>query len=118
MGEELSCSFCGRMKTKTEVLIAGLDAHICDQCVEQANGIIINESKNNETTKPSFNLESPIKIKSYLDNSLIYLKGSIPGSKNSQVFLRESIKDVRRKTIQEKIDFKNKKAESAKGKKK
>ena len=57
-------------------------------------------------------------IKSDLDNSLIYLKGSIPGSKNSQVLLRESIKDVRRKTIQEKIDFKNKKAESAKGKKK
>ena len=71
MGEELSCSFCGRMKTQTEVLIAGLDAHICDQCVEQANGIIINESKNNETTKPSFNLESPVKIKSYLDQYVI-----------------------------------------------
>ncbi len=57
-------------------------------------------------------------IRSDLDNSLIYLKGSIPGSKNSQVLLRESIKNVRRKTIQEKIDFKSKKAESAKGKKK
>tara|TARA_X000000950_G_scaffold283592_1_gene384763 strand:- start:7368 stop:8591 length:1224 start_codon:yes stop_codon:yes gene_type:complete len=71
MSEELSCSFCGRIKTQTEVLIAGLDAHICDQCVEQANGIILNESKNGETTKPSFNLESPIKIKSYLDQYVI-----------------------------------------------
>jgi len=35
MAEELSCSFCGRIKTQTEVLIAGLDAHICDQCVDQ-----------------------------------------------------------------------------------
>ena len=67
MGEELSCSFCGKIKTQTEVLIAGLDAHICDQCVEQANTIILNESKNNESLKPSFNLEPPVKIKSYLD---------------------------------------------------
>jgi len=71
MGEELSCSFCGRLKTQTEVLIAGLDAHICDQCVEQANGIVLNESKSNENTKPSFNLESPVKIKSYLDQYVI-----------------------------------------------
>ena len=71
MGEELSCSFCGRIKTQTEVLIAGLDAHICDQCVEQANGIILNESKNEEDKKPSFNLESPVKIKSYLDQYVI-----------------------------------------------
>ena len=71
MGEELSCSFCGRMKTQTEVLIAGLDAHICDQCVEQANGIIINESKNTEASKSSLNLESPVKIKSYLDQYVI-----------------------------------------------
>ena len=71
MGEELSCSFCGRIKTQTEVLIAGLDAHICNQCVEQANGIILNESKNEEDKKPSFNLESPVKIKSYLDQYVI-----------------------------------------------
>ena len=71
MGEELSCSFCGRMKTQTEVLIAGLDAHICDQCVEQANGIILNESQNTEASKSSFNLESPVKIKSYLDQYVI-----------------------------------------------
>ena len=71
MGEELSCSFCGRIKTQTEVLIAGLDAHICDQCVEQANGIILNESKKNEEKNPPFNLESPVKIKSYLDQYVI-----------------------------------------------
>ena len=71
MGEELSCSFCGRIKTQTEVLIAGLDAHICDQCVDQANGIIQNESKSEEDKKPSLNLESPVKIKSYLDQYVI-----------------------------------------------
>ena len=57
-------------------------------------------------------------IKSDLENDLIYLKGSIPGAKNSTVILRESVKDVRRKTLIEKIDDKVKKAEAAKGKKK
>ena len=41
-------------------------------------------------------------IKSDLDNDLIYIKGSIPGSKNSTVYLRHSIKNVSRKTIFEK----------------
>jgi len=57
-------------------------------------------------------------IKSDLENSLIYLKGSIPGSKNSTVLLRESVKDVRRKTLAEKIEAKAKLAANAKGKKK
>ena len=35
--EELICSFCGRKKAETSLLIAGLDAHICDRCIEQAN---------------------------------------------------------------------------------
>ena len=57
-------------------------------------------------------------IKSDLENDLLYLKGSIPGSKNSTVLLRESIKDIKRKTILEKYEEKVKKMESAKGKKK
>ena len=56
-------------------------------------------------------------IKSDLDNDLLYLRGSIPGSKNSTVFLRESVKDVKRKTITEKFEAKQKKAEAKKGKK-
>ena len=38
-------------------------------------------------------------IRSDVENSLIYLKGSIPGSKNSTVFLRESVKNITKKTI-------------------
>jgi large subunit ribosomal protein L3 len=57
-------------------------------------------------------------VKSDLENSLIYLKGSIPGSKNSTVLLRQSIKDVRKKTLVEKIEAKTKAAEAKKGKKK
>ena len=51
-------------------------------------------------------------------NSLIYIRGSIPGSKNSTVLLRESVKDVRRKTLTEKIESKAKKLQAEKGKKK
>ena len=56
-------------------------------------------------------------VKSDLENSLIYLKGSIPGSKNSTVLLRQSVKDVRKKTLIEKIEAKSKAAEAKKGKK-
>ena len=56
-------------------------------------------------------------IKSDFENNLLYLKGSIPGSKNSTVFLRESIKNVTRKTLKEKYEAKVKAAASKKGKK-
>ena len=56
-------------------------------------------------------------IKSDLDNDLLYVRGSIPGSKNSTVFLRESVKNVTRKTVTEKYEAKLKKAQATKGKK-
>ena len=56
-------------------------------------------------------------VKSDLENNLLYLRGSIPGSKNTTVFLRGSVKNVTRKTITEKHDAKVKKAEAKKGKK-
>ena len=56
-------------------------------------------------------------IKSDIENNLIYLRGSIPGSKNTTVYLRESVKNITRKTVTEKHEAKVKKAESKKGKK-
>ena len=56
-------------------------------------------------------------VKSDLENNLLYLKGSIPGSKNSTVVLRESIKNVSKKTIKEKNEAKLKAAAAKKGKK-
>ena len=56
-------------------------------------------------------------IKSDMENSLIYIKGSIPGAKNSTVLLRESVKNISRKTIKEKHDAKIKATEAKKGKK-
>ena len=56
-------------------------------------------------------------IKSDLENNLLYLKGSIPGSKNSKVLIRESIKNITRKTLKEKYEAKIKEVNAKKGKK-
>jgi len=57
-------------------------------------------------------------IKSDMENNLIYLRGSIPGAKNSTVLIKESVKNVRRKTLSEKYEAKVKAAQAQKGKKK
>ncbi|NNM22930.1 MAG: ATP-dependent Clp protease ATP-binding subunit ClpX [Flavobacteriaceae bacterium] len=71
--EELECSFCGRKKAETNLLIAGLDAHICDRCIEQAHGIVVEEalhSTNTELTKEMM-LKKPKAIKEFLDDYII-----------------------------------------------
>ena len=47
--KDLVCSFCGLSKVQTNLLVAGQEAHICDSCIEQAYGIIIEESKKEES---------------------------------------------------------------------
>ena len=44
-------------------------------------------------------------IKTDIDNDLIYLKGSIPGSKNSKVLLKKAVKNIKKLTINEKIEI-------------
>ena len=56
-------------------------------------------------------------VRSDLENNLLYIKGSIPGSKNTTVFLRESVKNISRKTIKEKYEAKVKAETAKKGKK-
>ncbi|MEO9894012.1 ATP-dependent Clp protease ATP-binding subunit ClpX [Aurantibacter sp.] len=71
--ENLECSFCGRKKPETNLLIAGLDAHICDRCIEQAHGIVAEESKQSKTNDLSSELilKKPIEIKEFLDTFII-----------------------------------------------
>ncbi|MEJ6547842.1 MAG: ATP-dependent Clp protease ATP-binding subunit ClpX [Flavobacteriaceae bacterium] len=71
--ENLECSFCGRKKPETNLLIAGIDAHICDRCILQANGIVAEESKGANTQKLSdaLILKKPIEIKDFLDQFVI-----------------------------------------------
>ncbi|RLD27820.1 MAG: ATP-dependent Clp protease ATP-binding subunit ClpX [Bacteroidetes bacterium] len=71
--EELECSFCGKKKPETNLLIAGLDAHICDRCIEQAHGIVIEESKqiDNSDLSAELMLKKPQQIKAFLDQYVI-----------------------------------------------
>lgn len=71
--EELNCSFCGRTKPQTQLLIAGLDAHICDKCILQAHGIVKEETSDQKGDEIKFDIElhPPKKIKAFLDQYVI-----------------------------------------------
>jgi ATP-dependent Clp protease ATP-binding subunit ClpX len=71
--ENLECSFCGRKKAETDLLIAGMDAHICDKCIEQAHGIVEEEVSDTKTSGLSkdLTLKKPIEIKEFLDQYII-----------------------------------------------
>ncbi|OIP51921.1 MAG: ATP-dependent protease ATP-binding subunit ClpX [Flavobacteriaceae bacterium CG2_30_34_30] len=71
--ENLECSFCGRKKAETNLLIAGLDAHICDRCIEQAHGIVIEEATHTSKSILSSDLmlKKPKEINDFLNEYII-----------------------------------------------
>jgi len=73
MGDVSQCSFCGRPKTDAGLLIAGLDAHICESCIEQAHEIVLEESRQGggSSAAGEFELPKPKDIKAHLDQYVI-----------------------------------------------
>jgi len=71
--EVLDCSFCGRKKPETNLLIAGINAHICDRCIEQAHGIVLEELKTSGNSKLAADLvlKKPKEIRAFLDQYVI-----------------------------------------------
>ena len=71
--KDIKCSFCGSGKQDTLMLIAGLDAHICDKCVAQANQILAEELnvRKTKSTQTFETLLKPIEIKTHLDQYVI-----------------------------------------------
>jgi ATP-dependent Clp protease ATP-binding subunit ClpX len=71
--EVLECSFCGRKKPETNLLIAGITAHICDKCIEQAHGIVVEELKQtgNADLAADLILLKPKEIRAFLDDYVI-----------------------------------------------
>jgi len=71
--EILECSFCGRRKPETNLLIAGINSHICDRCIEQAHGIVLEELKQTGHSQLSDGLVlyKPKEIKAFLDQYVI-----------------------------------------------
>ncbi|MGV3460060.1 MAG: ATP-dependent Clp protease ATP-binding subunit ClpX [Flavobacterium sp.] len=72
--EVLECSFCGRKKPETNLLIAGISAHICDRCIEQAHGIVLEELKQSggaAVLSGELDLKKPKEIRAFLDQYVI-----------------------------------------------
>jgi ATP-dependent Clp protease ATP-binding subunit ClpX len=75
----VKCSFCGRSKNEVIMLIAGIDSHICDACIEQANNIVVSETGANTSNAHAskkkknklYNNYKPQDIKNYLDKYVI-----------------------------------------------
>ena len=70
--EEILCSFCGRAKSQTKLLIAGLDAHICDICISQADMILKDDEASKDASDFAVELKPPKEIKNFLKNSKSY----------------------------------------------
>jgi len=70
--EKEKCSFCGREKKDTNLLIAGISGHICDRCIEQANSIVQEEvKKKDDFDINQVQLLKPKEINKFLDQYVI-----------------------------------------------
>ncbi|SNC74532.1 ATP-dependent Clp protease ATP-binding subunit ClpX [Hymenobacter gelipurpurascens] len=69
---DITCSFCGKSKKDVSVMISGINAHICERCVGQAQQILNEENKIRANSKtPKFNLVKPREMKEYLDQYVV-----------------------------------------------
>lgn len=69
-----TCSFCGKPKNETKLLVSGLDANICENCVEQAQIIVNEELTKSDTGNFRFSLPKSVKpkdIAAFLDQYVI-----------------------------------------------
>ena len=69
---EEHCSFCGREKSETTILVSGLEAQICNYCIEQAKTILDEEMAGKfEIPDPETSILKPAEIKAFLDKYVI-----------------------------------------------
>ncbi|MGA0231406.1 MAG: ATP-dependent Clp protease ATP-binding subunit ClpX [Saprospiraceae bacterium] len=97
------CSFCGRDKKDTLLLIAGVEGHICEACVEQAYEIVDEELGSKDKKKSNYNFKlpsdvTPHKIKVFLD---AYIIGQDEAKKYLSVSVYNHYKRLNQKTTDE-----------------
>lgn len=93
------CSFCGRDKKDTELLIAGISAHICDSCIEQAFEILQEEKKrSNEFDFSQIKLVKPKEIFQFLNQYII-------GQDEAKKYLSVAVYNHYKRLIQHKKDI-------------
>ncbi len=97
------CSFCGRIKKETNLLVAGLEGHICDHCIEQAYSIMNEELGSRKSISfDTINLLKPSEIKSFLDQ---YVIGQEMAKKIISVAVYNHYKRLMQKPDAEDIDI-------------
>ena len=69
--DKVLCSFCGKDKQDTNILVAGTSAHICDLCIEQAHEIVKEDAADEVFIANDFTLLKPKEIKAHLDDFVI-----------------------------------------------
>ena len=70
--KEEHCSFCGRPRREANMLVAGIEAHICDYCIDQARDILREENTHTkQTIQKALKVPKPQEIKAYLDKFVI-----------------------------------------------
>ena len=71
--KNIKCSFCGRDQADINVMVSGLDGHICDHCTEQAHQVVKQElkAKGGKSSHFVLNLIKPSEIKKHLDEFVI-----------------------------------------------
>ncbi len=100
--EEILCSFCGRSKSQTKLLIAGLDAHICDICISQADMILKDDESSKDPSDFSVELKPPKEIKKFLD---LHVIGQEDAKKTLSVAVYNHYKRINQKHLQEEIEI-------------
>ncbi|AWM14012.1 ATP-dependent Clp protease ATP-binding subunit ClpX [Flavobacterium sp. NRK F10] len=102
--EVLECSFCGRKKPETNLLIAGINAHICDRCIEQAHGIVLEELKQSGKSDlmAELVLLKPKEIKTFLDE---YIIGQDQTKKVMSVAVYNHYKRLMQKQLDDEVEI-------------
>ena len=100
--EEILCSFCGRSKSQTKLLIAGLDAHICDICISQADMILKDDESSKDPSDFAIELKPPKEIKKFLD---LHVIGQEDAKKTLSVAVYNHYKRINQKNLQEEIEI-------------
>ncbi len=100
--EEILCSFCGRSKSQTKLLIAGLDAHICDICISQADMILKDDESSKDPSDFAVELKPPKEIKNFLD---LHVIGQEDAKKTLSVAVYNHYKRINQKHLPEEIEI-------------
>ena len=100
--EEILCSFCGRSKSQTKLLIAGLDAHICDICISQADMILKDDESSKDPSDFAVELKPPKEIKKFLD---LHVIGQEDAKKTLSVAVYNHYKRINQKHLEEEIEI-------------